>query len=263
VVKYFSTIFILFSLSACSSGGGDSSGGGGGTSSTGSATFSSLAHNSSSNVCFSTTTIGTPASCSVSGTPTNQTSTATCNVGTPTAVCRVSGVNYSLSAGGSSSADQACVNAGGTVQVTCPITTNGACTGATGTWTPANNPNVSNSTNCTNAGGVFYTTLENLTGSMPTANLSVGNNIITADPSDVATALSLFNGTSDLDNTNLSLVALSATAAIGSYWEHAFYMTSFSVYNFRSSSVQFSANSPMATTSAISIKTNSTIAYYH
>ena len=255
---------VMMALTGLVGCGGSGGGGGGGTPSgpAGSATFNSLTSGSASNVCFSTSTIGTPASCSVSGTPTNQTSLATCNAGTAKVVCSVGGLSYALVTSGSSSADIACVGAGGTVQVSCPITTNGACSTASGVWTPANNPNVSTPTNCSNAGGVFYTTLKQLTGSMPSANLTTGNNIISADPTEVATALGLFNGASDLDNTNLSLVSMFATAAIGSYWERPFYMTGPSVYNFRSTAVTFSATSPISTSGSITIKSNSTIVYY-
>jgi len=262
-MKKMAIVLLMMGLTACGGSGGGS-GGSGSTSPVGSANFSSLTYGSANNVCFSTSVIGTPASCSVSGTPNNQTSSATCSAGTPSVVCSVGGVSYALVTSGSSSADAACVAAGGSVQVTCPINTNGACSAASGVWTPANYPDVSNSTNCANAGGIFYATLQHLAGSMPSANLSAGNNIITADPNEVATALGLFNGVVDLDNTNLSLVSMSATAAIGSYWEHPFYMTGLSIYNFRSTEVQFSAGSPISTTNGgITIKANSAIVYYH
>ncbi len=259
LTKSFLAASIYLILSACSGGGG---GGPTNIGSTGSAIFSGLSQGSASNVCFSTAAIGTAANCSVSGTPTNQTSLATCSTGTPAAVCNVGGVRYALITGGSSSADLACVAAGGTVQVSCPILTNGACTGAGGAWTAANNPDVSNSINCSNAGGVFYTTLQNLTGSMPGASLSTGNNIISADPNEVATALGLFNGASDLDSTNISLVAIYATATIGNYWDHSFFMSSPSVYNFQSTAVELSAGASISTSGFITIKSNSAIVYY-
>ncbi len=263
VIKTTIVMGMLTVFTAC----GGSGGGSGGTpiaNPAGSATFNNLSQGSANNVCFSTSTIGTAASCSVNGTPSNQTSSATCSVGTASIVCNVGGRSYGLVTSGSASADQACVDAGGTVQVTCKITTSGACSSASGVWTPANNPSVGNSTDCANAGGVFYTTLQHLRGSMPIANLSAGNNIISADPTAVATALGLFNGVSDLDSTNLTLVSMTATAAIGSYWEYPFYMTSTSVYNFRSTAVEFSATSPISTSSggAITIKTNSAFIYY-
>lgn len=260
--KTLMVIGTLMVFTACGGSGGGS-GGNTSTSPAGSATFSSLTWGYANNVCFSTSTIGTPASCSVNGTASSQLSTATCSVGTASIVCNVGGHSYGLVTSGSASADQACVAAGGTVQVTCKITTSGACSSASGVWTPANNPSVGNSTDCANAGGVFYATLQNLSGSMPSANLASGNNIITADPTDVATALGL--SVSNLDNTNLNLVSMAATAAIGSYWEYPFYMTSASVYNFRSTDVEFSTTSPISTTSggAITIKTNSAKIYYH
>lgn len=255
-------VLMMMGLTACGGSGDVSGGGSGNIGPVGSATFNSLTYGYANNVCFSTSTIGTPASCSVSGTPSNQTSSATCSTGNPTVVCNVGGISYALATSGSSSADQACVAAGGTVQVSCSINTNGACSAASGVWTPANNPNVSTSTNCANAGGIFYTTLQHLTGSMPSANLSTGNNVVSADPNEIATALGLFNGVSDLDNTNLSLVSMSATAAIGSYWEHSFYMTGPSVYNFRSTAVEFSAGSPISTTGPITIKANTATVYF-
>ncbi len=261
--KTMMVIGMLTILTACGSGGGGNGNGGGSTGPAGSATFSSLTYGSTNNVCFSTSTIGTAASCSVDGTPSNQTSSATCSAGTASVVCNVGGKSFALATSGSSSADAACVAAGGSVQVTCKITTNGACTSASGVWTPANNPDVSTSTNCANAGGVFYSTLQRLSGSMPSADLSAGNNIISADPAEVATTLGLFN-VSNLDNTNLSLVSMAATAAIGSYWEYPFYMNSLSIYNFRSDAVEFSASSPIGTTNGfITIKANSAIVYYH
>ena len=261
-IKKIMVVGAMTVFTACGGSGGGS-GGGNSAGPTGSATFSSLTRSSSNNVCFSTTTLGTPASCSVDGTASNQTSSATCSAGNASVVCNVGGKSFALATSGSSSADQACVAAGGTVQVTCKITTSGACTSASGVWTAANNPSVGNSTDCANAGGVFYSTLQQLTGSLPSANLSAGNNIISADPNEVATALGLFNGAMDLDNTNLSLVSMTATAAIGSYWEYPFYMTSLSVYNFRSTEVGFSAASPISTTSGgIAIKNNSAIIYY-
>ena len=254
---------MMMTLTACGSGsGGGNDGGSGNTSPIGSASLNGLTYGYANNVCFSTSTIGTSASCSVSGTSSNQTSSATCSAGTAKVVCNVSGINYALATGGSSSADQACVTAGGSVQVSCPINTNGACSAASGVWTPANNPNVSTPTNCANAGGIFYSTLQHLTGSMPSANLSTGNNIISADPYEVATALGLFNGVSDLDNTNLSLVSMSATAAIGSYWEHSFNISSPSIYNFRSTAIEFSAGSPISTTGPITIKANTVTVYF-
>lgn len=260
--KTMVAIGILALFTACGgSGGGD--GGSPILNPTGSATFDNLTYGSTNNICFSTYIIGTPASCSVNGTPSNQTSSATCSSGTPSVVCNVGGISYALATGGSSSADAACEGAGGTVQVNCPITASGACAVAGGTWTSANNPDVSNSMNCSNAGGVFYTTLQHLTGSLSISNLTTGNNIISADPNEVAAALGLFNGASDLDNTNLSLVALSATAAIGNHWEYSFYMTSPSIYNFRSTDVDFSTVSPVSTTGSITIKTNSAKVYFH
>lgn len=255
---------LVFGLTACGGSGGGSggSGGSGTTNPAGSATFNNLTYGSANNICFSTSVIGTPASCSVSGTPSNQTSSATCSAGNPSVVCNVSGNSYALVTSESASADQACVAAGGAVQVSCPITTSGACSSAGGVWTSANYPDVSTPTNCANAGGIFYATLQHLVGSMPSANLSAGNNIISADPNEIAAALGLFNGVSDLDNTNLSLVSMSATAAIGSYWEHSFYMTSPSVYNFRSSAVEFSASSPISTTGSITIKANTATVYF-
>lgn len=89
---------------------------------------------------------------------------------------------------------------------------------------------------------------------MTDAHLISGNNYVSSDPSAVATALNLFNGVSDLDNTNLSLIAMSATANISPYWERAFYMNSISSYGFKSISVKFSVSSPMATTTQIKIK---------
>lgn len=257
------TTLMMTTLTACGSGsGGGSAGGNGNTGPVGSASLTGLTYGSANNVCFSTSTIGTTASCSVSGTPSNQTSSATCSAGTAMVVCNVGGINYALATSGSSSADQACANAGGMVQASCPITTSGACSAASGVWTAANSPNVSNPTNCANAGGIFYSALQHLTGSMPSANLSSGNNVIGADPNEVASTLGLFNGVSDLDNTNLSLVSMSATAAIGSYWEHSFYMTSPSVYNFRSTAVEFSAGSPISTNVFITIKSNSATVYF-
>jgi hypothetical protein len=258
--KLLFAISTIIALAGCSGSGGGSDSGSGTSGPTGSATFSGLTRGSASNVCFSTTTIGTAASCSVDGTASNQASTATCSAGAANVVCNISGDKYTLATSGSTSADTACVNAGGTVQVTCKITTSGTCTGAGGTWTAASSPDVSNSTNCSNAGGVFYTTLQNITGSMPSASLIAGNNLISADPTDVATALGL--GQSNLDNTNLNLVSMSATAAIGSYWGRSFYMTSISTYNFRSTEVKFSASSPVSTSSTITIKTNTAKIYY-
>ena len=259
--KILATLMIM-TLTACGNGGGGNSVGSGNTGPVGSASLNGLTYGYANNVCFSTSTIGTSASCSVSGTPNNQTSSATCSAGTAKVVCNVAGINYALATSGSSSADQACVAAGGTVQVSCPIITNGVCSAASGVWTPANNPNVSSSTNCANAGGIFYSTLQHLTGSMPNANLSSGNNIISADPNEVATTLGLFNGVSDLDNTNLFLVSMSATAVIGSYWEHSFYMTSPSIYNFRSTAVEFSAGSAISTNGFITIKANTATVYF-
>lgn len=263
-MKKIATVLVTMGLTACGGSGGGGAGGIGSTNPAGSANFNSLTYGYANNVCFSTSTIGTPASCSVSGTPSNQTSSANCSAGTAKVVCNVSGNSYALVTSGSASADQACVAAGGTVQVSCPINTNGACTTASGVWTPANYPSVSNSTDCSNAGGIFYTTLQHLNGSMPNATLSAGNNIISADPNEVATVLGLFN-VSNLDNANLSLVSMTATAAIDSYWEHSFYMTSPSIYNFRSTTVEFSASSPISTVigGAITIKANSAIVYYH
>lgn len=257
------TTLMMMTLTACGSGGGSGSAGGSGNIvPVGSASLTDLAYGYANNVCFSTSTIGTTASCSVNGTPSNQTSSATCSAGTAMVICNVGGTNYALSTSGSSSADQACVAAGGTVHVSCPITTSVACSAASGVWTAANNPDVSTPTNCANAGGIFYSTLQHLSGSMPSANLSSGNNVISADPNEVATTLGLFNGVSDLDNTNLSLVSMSATAAIGSYWEHSFYMTSPSIYNFRSTAVEFSAGSPINTNGFITIKANSATIYF-
>lgn len=264
-MRKIAIVLMMMGLTACGGSGGGGAGGSGSTNPAGSATFNSLTYGSANNVCFSASTLGTPASCSVSGTPSNQTSSATCSAGTAKVVCNVSGNSYALVTSGSASADQACVAAGGTVQVSCPINTNGACTTASGVWTPANYPSVTNSTDCANAGGIFYTTLQHLSGSMPNATLSAGNNLISADPNEVATALGLFNGVFDLDNTNLSLVSMTATAAIGSYWEYSFYMNSPSIYNFRSAAVEFSASSPISTAigGAITIKANSATVYYH
>lgn len=263
-MRSFLFAVLVLGLTACGGSGGGGAGGSGSINPAGSANFNSLTYGYANNVCFSASTLGTPASCSVSGTPNNQTSSATCSAGTAKVVCNVSGNSYALVTSGSASADQACVAAGGTVQVSCPIKTNGACTTASGAWTPANYPSVTNSTDCANAGGIFYATLQHLSGSMPNATLSAGNNIISADPSEVATVLGLFN-VSNLDNTNLSLVSMTATAAIGSYWEHSFYMNSPSIYNFRSTDVEFTANSPISTAlgGAITIKANSAILYYH
>ncbi|MBK9037803.1 MAG: hypothetical protein IPL83_01375 [Bdellovibrionales bacterium] len=263
-MRLFILVLFVFGLTACGGSGGGNGGGSGNIAPVGSAQFNSLTYGYANNICYSTSTIGTPASCSVSGTPSNQTSSATCSAGTVKVICNVGGNSYALVTSGGSSADATCIAAGGTVQVTCPITTNGACTSASGVWTAANYPSVSNPTDCANAGGIFYSTLQHLTGSMPNANLSAGNNVVSADPNEVATVLGLFNGVSDLDNTNLSLVSMSATAAIGSYWEHSFYMSGASVYNFRSTSVEFSVGSPISTTSgAITIKANSATLYYH
>jgi hypothetical protein len=263
-MRKIAMVLTMMGLTACGGSGGGGAGGSGSTNPAGSATFSSLSYGSANNACFSTSTLGTPASCSVNGTPSNQTSSATCSAGTAKVVCNVNGNSYALVTSGSASADQACVAAGGTVQVSCPINTNGACTTASGIWTPANYPSVSNSTDCANAGGIFYATLHHLSGSLPNATLSAGNNTISADPNEVATVLGLFN-VSNLDNTNIYLVSMTATAAIGSYWEHSFYMNSPSIYNFRSTDVEFTASSPISTTigGAITIKANSAIVYYH
>lgn len=253
---------MIMALTACGGNGGGNSEDGASPAPLGSAEYNDLIYGYASNVCFSMAPIGTPASCSVRGTPNNQTSSATCSTGTPSVVCNVGGTSYALVTGGSTAADQACVAAGGIVQVSCPINTNSACSLASGVWTSANYPNVATQVSCANAGGIFYSTLQNLVGSIPTANLSAGNNIIRADPNEVAAVLGFFDGINNLDNTNLSLVSMSAVATISNYWEHSFYLNNPSIYNFRSTAVEFTAVSPIGTNSAIKIKANSVKIYF-
>lgn len=261
------TSLMVLTLTACGSGGGGDTGGGGGGGggggTAGSATYDSLSNSSASNVCFkSSGTFGTAGSCSVAGTPSIQNSSGTCSAGTAKITCTASGRVYTLSAGGGAAADTACANAGGTISVTCPILVQATCTTNSGSWTAPTSPDVSTSGNCSAQGGTFYTSLSHLTGSFSIQSLGVGSNRVSADPTEVATAMGLFNGAFDLDSTNITLVSMSATLTLSNKWDAAAVMIP-SIYNLRSSAVELNVISAAATDSNVSVKTNSVMLYYY
>lgn len=262
ILIYLLALSFIFTLSACSGGGGGGSSSGG-TSLVGSATYDTLSYASQSNVCFKASgSFGNAGSCTVAGTPSSQFSDATCSSGTKTAICTVGSRVFSLSTSGGVAEDTACSNAGGSISVTCPIAVQAVCTANSGIWTAPTSPDTSTPTNCSAQGGTYYTTLNRLIGSFSSQDVGVGTNRITASPTEVATAMSLFNGASDLDNTNINLVTMTASLTIDNKWSSAIVMTP-SIYNMTSSAVELDVVAGAETNTYISINSGSVVLYYY
>lgn len=100
----------------------------------------------------------------------------TCSSGTATSiVCRLGAVDYVPTVGLNMSSHGACVNIGGTIEVTCSTLSGVQSVGACSGYDPHT------ALNCSELGGTFYLTLKSVTGDIQTdsvMNFVAGNNII-------------------------------------------------------------------------------------
>ena len=175
-------ILILVCLSLVGCGGGDGANQGGSTSNSGSAVFQNFSASSVvPNVCRNFAVPTDSFACtSAGGTWSSRASyiitsgsidfgsySAVCSSGIPATKCRLNGVSFSLTAGLSLDAVNACEAQGGTVEVACSLTN--------GTENYCNiNPN--NSSDCSALGGTFHSSLTSVTGSVEGEQLVAGNN---------------------------------------------------------------------------------------
>lgn len=179
-MKVFILVLVCLSLVGC--GGGDGANQGVLTSYSGSAAFlnfsaSSVVPNVCRNFAIPTDSF---ACASAGGTWSSRASytitsgsidfgsyTAVCSSGIPATKCRIDGVSFSLNAGLSLDAVNACEAQSGTVEV--------ACSSSNGTENYCNiNPN--NSVDCSALGGTFYSSLNSVTGLIEGEQLIAGNN---------------------------------------------------------------------------------------
>jgi len=175
-------ILVLVCLSLVGCGGGDGANQGGSTSNSGSAVFQNFSASSVvPNVCrnfalptdsFACTSAGGAWSSRTSYSITSGTIdfgsySAICSSGVPTTTCRINGISFSLTAGLSLDAVNACEVQGGTVEVACssPSGSENFC---------SINPN--NTSDCSALGGTFYSSLTSVTGSVEGEQLVAGNN---------------------------------------------------------------------------------------
>lgn len=179
-MKVISLFLVSLSLVGCS--GGDGTNQGGSVSNSGSAVLQNFSVSSViPNVCRNFAVPTDSFACtSAGGTWSSRTFysitsgsidfgsySAICSTGVPTTTCRLNGVSFSLTAGLSLNAVNACEAQGGSVEV--------ACSSPNGTENYCSiNPN--NSSDCSVLGGTFYSSLYSVTGSVKGEQLIAGNN---------------------------------------------------------------------------------------
>lgn len=251
-------VLMVMAISACGGSGGGGGGGGGNPGPTGgSATFSGITHGAGGTQCVKGGTrvnsyadsYNNAISCGNAGGTWHDDVNSYPAIGD---VCRVGSRDFNLRATGSANLaeETACVNAGGSVVYRNTETSSYCDISA-----------ISPAVTCSDIGGVEYST-DVLTGSFISSNISGGTNTISADPTEVLTALG--NPFGGLDNVTVTPAVITAEVTISNYWDYTISM-SYSVSNFQSAvspSVKFTATSPMSVNGSFSFSSNSVKIYY-